>query len=521
MQSRLILAALLGLLFGCAAAPLVAATQSPNVVIIFADDLGYGDVGCFHSECPFQTPELDRMAREGARLTSFYVPTPYCAPSRGTILTGRYPFRHTVVRNPSPDSGASNFGLPPEEVTLAEQLKSAGYATAAIGKWHLGHKERWLPRTQGFDEYFGILYSNDMFPVQLVENETVVEYPVVQASLTRRYTDRALDFMERNRDRPFFLYLPHAMPHKPLAVSDDFYTPETPGDLYGDVISELDASVGEILAKLKQLSIDDRTLVVFTSDNGPWYGGWTGGLRGMKGRTWEGGIRVPMIARFPGVIPSGVVNEAPAGTIDLFPTICSLCGVEPPAERDIDGRNILPLWQSPSAESPHQAIYSMQGQSLATVRRGKWKLHVRNPGNPRFFDLSQEELETWIDPRGPDGVALLAPYEQAKPTQHPGLTSGDDPRPMMLFDLEADPGEQHDVAADHPAVVKQLTTLFREMESQVPDFPEPESDYLFVPGQRGQPRVLMRLIGGELRYDRVPRSQQHLIQRGTKNAEQN
>jgi uncharacterized sulfatase len=499
----------------CVAAPALAQSQAssglPNIVVVFADDLGYGDVGCFSENCPFETPRLDRMAREGVRLTNFYVPTPYCAPSRGTLLTGRYPFRHTVVRNPAPDVGESNFGLPPEEQTIAELLKTAGYATAAIGKWHLGHKPRWLPRTQGFDQYFGILYSNDMFPVQLVRNETVVEYPVVQASLTRRYTDRALDFIGRHRDRPFFLYLPHAMPHKPLAVSDNFYTPETRDDLYADVISELDAAVGQLLDGIQEMGLDDRTLVVFTSDNGPWYGGSTGGLRGMKGRTWDGGLRVPAIARMPGVIPRGVVNDAPAATIDLLPTICSLAGVSLPTDRVIDGKNILPLWKDSAAPSPHEAIFSMQGASLATVRSGKWKLHVRNPGPPRFIDLSQSELENWIDPRAPDGVTILAPFEQAKPTQHPGLTEGDPPKEMMLFDLDNDAGEQHDIAAAHPEQVSRLLALFREMEKQVPEFPVPESDYLFEPSGRGQPRTLMRLIGGELRYDRIPEAQQHLM----------
>ena len=233
--------------------------KPPNVVLIFADDLGYGDVGCFNDDCPFKTPHLDRMASAGARLTSFYVPTPYCAPSRGTILTGRYPFRHTVMGNPAPDAGLSNFGLPAAEITIAEALKSAGYATAAIGKWHLGHKPKWLPRTQGFDEYYGILYSNDMYPVQLIHNESVVEYPVVQSTLTKRYTQRALTFIEQHKDGPFFLYLPHAMPHKPLAASDNFYTPQTRGNLYADVIAELDASVGEVLAKIKQLGLDDNT----------------------------------------------------------------------------------------------------------------------------------------------------------------------------------------------------------------------------------------------------------------------
>ncbi|MHC4510385.1 MAG: sulfatase-like hydrolase/transferase [Planctomycetota bacterium] len=209
--------------------------RQPNFILIFADDLGYGDIRGFGlKKVPYETPNLDRMAAEGAKLTSFYVPTPYCAPSRATILTGRYPFRNGVVHNPAPDAGINEVALPHSEITIAEALKSAGYASMCIGKWHLGHTLEYLPRRQGFDEYYGILYSNDMRPVQLVENEKVVEYPVIQATLTRRYTERALDFIERSArsKRPFFLYLPHAMPHKPLAASEDFYTPDTPDDLY-------------------------------------------------------------------------------------------------------------------------------------------------------------------------------------------------------------------------------------------------------------------------------------------------
>ncbi|MCA9056973.1 MAG: sulfatase [Planctomycetaceae bacterium] len=486
------------------------AADRPNVILIFADDLGYGDVGCFNSDCPFQTPRLDQMAAEGARLTDCYVPTPYCAPSRATILTGRYPFRHTVVHNPAPDSGQTNFGLPSSEITIAELLKPAGYATAAYGKWHLGHLPPWLPRTQGFDEYFGILYSNDMYPVQLVENEAVAEYPVAQSMLTQRYTDRALQFIRDHRNQPFFLYLPHAMPHKPLAASDDFYTPETPGDLYGDVIAELDSCVGRILDELKALELDERTLVIFTSDNGPWYGGSTGGLRGMKGRTWEGGLRVPLIARMPGVISAGVVNREPVGTIDILPTVCGLASVPVPQDRVIDGRDLLPLLKNADEKGPHEAVFGMRGSRLAVIRSGRWKLHVADPGQPRFYNLTDEQMQTWVDPRGPDGVAILAPFEQARPTQYPGVTTGVGPKPMMLFDLVNDPGEQVDVAADNPDVVQRLQNLFRQMEAEVPEIPQPESSYLFRTTP-GQPNPLMRLIGGELRYDRVPRSQHHLL----------
>ena len=460
--------------------------RKPNFILIFADDLGYGDISGFGLKAsPVETPHLSRMAAEGAKLTNFYVPTPYCAPSRATILTGRYPFRNGVVYNPAPDAGINEVALPHSEITIAEALKTAGYASICIGKWHLGHTLQYLPRRQGFDEYFGILYSNDMRPVQLVENEKVVEYPVVQATLTRHYTDRAIDFIERNAasGRPFFLYLPHAMPHKPLAASEDFYTPDTPEDLYADVIRELDFSVGRIFQKLKQLGLDEDTFVIFTSDNGPWYGGSTGGLRGMKAKTWEGGLRVPMIARWPGKIPAGMVNHSPAGTIDILPTILKAAGVSIPQDRVIDGEDIWPLLTSAQAQSPHEALFGMQGANLATVRSGKWKLHVRTPGpDPKRSD-------DWVDPRGPDGVTLIAPYEQARPSAYPGVIGGDGPNKMMLFDLEADPAEQHDLSQQHPEVVERLKAIYDKTFAQVPDFKRPK-----------QFEGLRRIRGGDLKY---------------------
>jgi arylsulfatase A-like enzyme len=488
-----------------------AAEQPPNIVIIFADDLGYGDVGCFYEKSPFKTPNLDRMAAEGARLTSFYVPTPYCAPSRATLLTGRYPFRHGLVRNPAPDAGLSGFGLEPSELTIAELLQARGYATAAYGKWHLGHQPPWLPRAQGFDEYVGILYSNDMFPVQLVRNEEVIEYPVVQASLSRRYTDMTLDFIERNQEKPFFVYLPHAMPHKPLAVSDNFYTPETPDNLYADTIAELDHEVGRVLDKLKELELDRNTLVLFLSDNGPWFGGSTGGLRGMKARTWEGGLRVPMIARMPGVIPAGIVNDTPSGSIDVLPTICRLTGARLPQDRTIDGRDLMPFLTHSEAPESVRPIFGMQGKNLATIRLGKWKLHVRSPGPKLYSRFTQEERANYIDPRGPDGVTIIAPYAQAKITQHPGLRTEENPKPMQLFDLDADRGESHNIALENPGVVKHLKGIFDRMAKQVPDFENTPSDYLFGLPKKGQQKTLMRLIGGELRYDRIPKPQEHLL----------
>ncbi len=479
--------AVLTALCGCLAA---VAAEKPNFVLIFADDLGYADLPVY-GHPTFKTPNLDRMAAEGVRFTDFYVPMPFCAPSRATLLTGRYPFRNGVVRNPAPDGGVNNVGLPPTEITLAQALRALGYATSCIGKWHLGHVKGFLPRERGFDEYLGILYSNDMRPVQLVENETVVEYPVVQATLTKRYTERALQFIERNRNRPFFLYLPHAMPHKPLAASEDFYTFDTPDDLYADVIRELDWSVGQILSRLRELGLEDNTLVIFTSDNGPWFGGSTAGLRGMKGKAWEGGIRVPLIARWPGKIPAGLVTKEVAATIDIFPTLCKLAGAPLPGDRVIDGADIWPLMTSAGAKSPHEAILAMSGDRLHIIRSGKWKLHVRSPGPENRY---RKDASGWVDPRGPDGVTILAPYEQAKPNQYPGVLTGVPPRDMLLFDLEADPAEQRDVAAQHPDIVKRLKEIFDRYDAEARKLPPPPK-----PAWRG----VKRLKGGSLRYDQI------------------
>lgn len=445
-----------------------ATSKPPNVVIIFADDLGYGDLECYgHPE--FKTPRLNRMAEEGARLTQFYVPVPYCAPSRGTLLTGRYPWRHGVWRNPAPDApngGVNDVGIPEDEVTLGEAFQAAGYATSCIGKWHLGHRPEFFPTRHGFDEYYGILYSNDMRPVQLIENEEVVEYPVVQATLTQRYTARAVDFIERNRDKPFFLYLPHAMPHKPLAPSEAFYKQSGAG-LYGDVIAELDWSVGRVLDTIAELGLDEQTFVLFTSDNGPWFGGSTGGLRGMKAATWDGGLRVPAIVRWPGHVPAGQVIDEPLGTIDVLPTVLTLAGIDLPEDRVLDGRDMMPVFVNGAAFDA-RPLFGMRGDQLMTVRMGRFKLHV-TPPRGTLLSQFRENGEAWVDPRGPDGVTILAPYEQSRPDEYPGLLTGDESTEMMLFDLENDPGEQRNVAGKHPEVVEDLKRRIEEMVAQFPE----------------------------------------------------
>ena len=438
----------------------VSAESKPNIILILADDLGYGGLSCC-SDPGYRTPHLDRLAKAGARFTQFYVPTPGCAPTRAALLTGRYPFRSGMIRNPDPDHGLNDLGIPSGEILLSEALQAAGYATACVGKWHLGHRTKFLPTRNGFDEYYGILCSNSSRPAMLVENEQVVEHPVVQAQITRKYTARALRFIEQNAKRPFFLYLAHSMPHYPLAASDDFYTPDTPDDLYADVIREMDHSTGVILNRLGELNLNRNTMVIFTSDNGPWYGGHTGGLRGMKGSTFEGGIRVPMILRWPGVIPAGRRFDAPASVVDLFPTLLAAVGAAVPAGHVIDGEDLLPSLKG-NSEPPARPIYSTAGARVATVRMGRWKYHAIRPGFPRWTDNS-------FRPFKPDGVTIIAPKEQYPGTAFPGPLDGDPPRPGMLFDLQRDPAEKRNVASANPKVVSRLKRKIEQMATQVPE----------------------------------------------------
>ncbi|MBE2283317.1 MAG: sulfatase [Prosthecobacter sp.] len=440
------------------------AASPPNVVLILADDLGYGDLGCY-GHPKFKTPRIDQLAAEGAKLTQFNCPAPFCAPTRASLMTGRYPFRCGMTQNPAPDGGpaADALRLPASEVTLAQVLKSAGYATGMVGKWHLGHKAGALPTERGFDEYYGIPYSNDMRPVQVLEGTHVAEYPVVQATLTQRYAKRATDFIHRHAKKPFFLYFAEAMPHKPLAASEKNYLKSGAG-LYGDALLELDDSVGAVLDALKQEGLDDNTLVLFTSDNGAWFGGSTGGLRGMKGTNYEGGYRVPMIARWPGKIPAGHASNELAVMMDLFATVLHATDTKMPDDRVLDGRNILPLLTR-EAKSPHEFIFGHQNSKLATIRDARWKLHV--------LPASQMKLKPgadgrWLDPRAPDGVTILAPFEQYNLDSPPGVTTGVEPGRMQLFDLQNDPAEQTDVAAQHPDEVKRLQKAHDAMNKDVP-----------------------------------------------------
>lgn len=439
-------------------------TSPTNIVVIFADDLGYGELGCF-GHPSFQTPRLDEMAEEGARLTDFYVPMPYCAPSRASLLTGRYPFRHGLTSNPAPDANpkADALALSPSERLLSDILGEAGYATACIGKWHLGHHGDALPTHRGFDEYFGIPYSNDMRPVSLLEGDKVYESPAVQSTLTARYTERAVDFIRKNKERPFFLYMPHAMPHKPLAASEQFEGKSGAG-IYGDAIAELDWSVGEVLDTLKDNGIDKNTLVVFTSDNGPWFGGSTGGLRGMKGKSWDGGVRVPAIAWWPGHIPPGQVIGATTGSIDIFPTALNLAGIPLPDDRTIDGKDLMPLLTG-KVDRIHDGFLVMTADRVKAVRSGKWKLHVEPPSK---WPDAIFETPNWVDPRAPDGTTILAPPDQPGPDEYPGVRGGIDEKAGMLFDLKTDPSESHDVSSEHPDVVKRLEGVFEKLGGKLP-----------------------------------------------------
>jgi arylsulfatase A len=432
-------------LLALAALASVASAAPPNVVIIFADDLGYADLGCYGAK-GWTTPHLDKMAKDGVRFTDFYVSQPVCSASRASLLTGCYANRLGIHGALGPNA---KHGIADSETTLGELFKSKGYATGMVGKWHLGHHERFLPPKHGFDSYLGLPYSNDMWPhhpekvqfppLPLIDGTKIVNPDVTaefQPKLTTLYTERAVQFIGENKAKPFFLYLAHSMPHVPLFVSDKFKGKSEQG-LYGDVIQEIDWSVGEVVAALKKHGLEDNTLVIFTSDNGPWlsYGnhaGTKGPLREGKGSVWEGGVREPCVAKWPGKIPAGRVQTEPLMTIDLFPTLAKLIGAELP-KLTIDGKEAWPLFAcEKGAKCPQAAYWHYYGTNeLQAVRSGRWKLML--PHTCRM-----------IEDRKPGADGKPAGYKQVK-IEKP-----------MLFDLDKDVGETTDVAAANPDVLAMM-----------------------------------------------------------------
>ncbi|MEQ1853320.1 MAG: sulfatase [Chthoniobacteraceae bacterium] len=448
------------LLLLLAALTLHAADRPPNVVIIFCDDLGYADIGPFGQK-GFATPNLDRMAVEGRCLTNFHVSSAVCSASRSALITGCY---HSRVGIHGALGPGAKVALQPAEMTIAEVLKQRGYATGMSGKWHLGDRPEWMPLAQGFDEYLGLPYSNDMWPhhpqakpgayppLPMYEGEKVIIPAMThedQNQLTTRYTERAVAFIERNKDRPFFFYLAHSMPHVPLHVSDKFAGKSGAG-LFGDAIQEIDWSVGQVLDALKRAGVDDNTLVIFTSDNGPWlsYGdhaGSAGPLREGKGTSWDGGTRVPCVVRWPGKIPAGSKTDTIAMTIDLLPTLAALTGAKLP-ERKIDGIDVWPILSgAPDAKNPHAAYATWYARNeLQSVTDGQWKL---------VFPHTYRSAVGM--PRATGGIpSLYKPAKVEKPA---------------LYDLTADVGETTDRAAEHPEVVAKLSKFADQMRGELGD----------------------------------------------------
>jgi arylsulfatase A-like enzyme len=447
---RLLFMSLAFLLAGLLA-PARGAGRPPNIVVILADDLGYGDLGCY-GHPSIRTPNLDQMAREGMRFTDFYVAACVCTPSRAALLTGRLPIRTGMAGSEKRRViyGNSTGGLPPEEITIARALKSKGYATAAVGKWHLGHLPEFLPTAHGFDSYLGLRWSNDMEPApgipknasaslnpdlkwwnaSLVRNDKIIEQPTDLSTLTRRYTEEALRFIQENKKKPFFLYFAHTYPHVPLFASEKFKH-TSPRGLYGDVVEELDWSVGQVLDTLRREKLN--TLVFFTSDNGPWLvKGMAGGSAGLlfegKGSTWEGGMREPAIAWWPGKIKGGVTTRELACSMDLYPTLLGLGGAAVPKDRVVDGVDLSPVLFGGGHNQRDTMIY-YRGDELFAIRKGAFKAHFQTapgyaaPGAPLVFEKHN---------------------------------------PPLLFNLEQDPGEKINVANEHPEVVAEIQHVLEQ-----------------------------------------------------------
>jgi len=442
----------------------------PNVIIIYCDDLGYGDLGCYGNRA-IRSPNIDRLALDGMMFTDYYACNAVCAPSRAGLLTGRHPFRTGIIGNPYPADSpllrrlerkvANIFtplgsvdlhedcvaeGISSKEITIAKALKIAGYGTAMVGKWHLGDYSRqpeFNPLKHGFDQYFGVPHSNDMEPCPLFRNETQVEADIGtnQARLTGMYTKEALAFIEESKERPFFLYFAHTFPHQPLYASEKFAGKSKAGK-FGDAVEEIDWSVGEIIKTLRERKIEQNTLLLFTSDNGPWYEGSPGVFRGRKGQSYEGGFRVPFIAKWPGHIRPGTVSAEPVINLDIFPTLLSLTGMEHPSDRIIDGKNIEGLFSGRNPRSPHDTIYFYHYDQLEGVRLGKWK----------YFG----KLNRYVWPVPLDAESL--------PSAMGKKQLGN--RGPLLYDLSVDPGENYNVINTYPDVAEKMHDILVEWEQQ-------------------------------------------------------
>ncbi|MEQ6120692.1 sulfatase [Reichenbachiella sp. MALMAid0571] len=444
-------------------------TPPPNIVIIFTDDQGYSDVGVFGAK-GFETPHLDAMAAEGMKFTDFYVGSSVCSPSRAALLTGCYPQRVGIpgVLFPektntewNPEERRTKTGIHESETTIAEMLKQKGYATGAFGKWHLGHHKKFLPLQQGFDEYFGLPYSNDMRPGKKKNKQSYPDLPLMdgnkthrfmeddQSMLTSEYTEHAIDFIKRNKDNPFFVYLPHSMPHIPLYPSEK-YNGHSENGIYGDVIEEIDWSVGQINKTLKELDLEENTLVIFTCDNGPWlifgdHGGSADPLREGKFTTFEGGQRVACLMKWTKTIPKGTVCSEIASTLDLLPTIAGITGARLP-DKKIDGHDIRDLISgNPEAKSPTDAFYYYRGWQLEAVRSGKWKLHL------------------------PHSYSMVVKSDSGNVHGRLGIKSEIE---LSLFDLSKDISETTNVAEQYPEVVKSLMEKIEGMKNDLGDSEE-------------------------------------------------
>jgi arylsulfatase A len=461
----------MGGLFRQIPAARAAGDPPPNVIIIYCDDLGYGDLGCYGSRA-IATPQVDRLAGQGVRLTDYYACNAVCAPSRAGLLTGRYPFRSGIIGNVYPkdepfkrkaarqyvggalrELGAIDLretdvieGIPEKELLLSEALKNTGYRTCMVGKWHLGDysiEPSLNPRNNGFDHYLGVPHSNDMLPCPLFRNEEMLEENIGtdQAKLTGLYTKEAVEFIRGTDGNPFFLYFAHTFPHQPLYASKRF-AGKSKGGKFGDAVEEIDWSLGQILRTLQEMGLEENTLIFFTSDNGPWFEGSAGPYRGRKGQSYEGGFHVPMIARWPGRIPAGTECGVTLMNIDLYPTILSVAGTDPPKDRIVDGRNILPMLMGQASKSPHEALFFYHYDLLEGVRVGKWK----------YF----RKLNRYVWPVPLDAAAI--PNKLGKDQLGH--------RWPLLYDLSLDPGESYNVIDTYPHVGRKLERLMAQWESK-------------------------------------------------------